>query len=44
MSLGKYPDISFLETIQHVLSNKQILSKKIDSIDKKNKIGVFGNS
>ena len=36
MGLGSFPEVSLLEARQHALSNKQLLSKKIDPIDEKN--------
>ena len=41
MGLGSYPEISLLEARQHALNNKQLLSKKIDPIDEKNRIDVL---
>ena len=40
MGLGKFPDVSLLEARQHALSNKQLLRKKIDPIDEKNRVEV----
>ena len=41
MGLGKFPDISILESRQHAWSNKQLPRKKIDPIDEKNRVEVF---
>ena len=41
MGLGKFPDVSLLEARQHALSNKQLLRKKIDPIDEKNRAEVL---
>ena len=41
MGLGSYPDVSLLEARQHALSNKQLLSKKIDPIDEKNRVEIL---
>ena len=41
MGLGKFPDVSLLEARQHALSNKQLLRKKIDPIDEKNRVEVL---
>ena len=41
MGLGKLPDVSLLEARQHALSNKQLLRKKIDPIDEKNRVEVL---
>ena len=41
MGLGSYPDVSLLEARQHALNNKQLLSKKIDPIDEKNRVEVL---
>ena len=41
MGLGSFPDVSLLEARQNALSNKQLLSKKIDPIDEKNRAEVL---
>ena len=41
MGLGSLPEVSLLEARQHALSNKQLLSKKIDPIDEKNRAEVL---
>ena len=41
MGLGKFPDVSLLEARQHALSNKQLLRKKIDPINEKNRVEVL---
>ena len=41
MGLGIFPDVSLLEARQHALSNKQLLRKKIDPIDEKNRAEVL---
>ena len=41
MGLGSFPDVSLLEARQHVLNKKQLLSKKIDPIDEKNRAEVL---
>ena len=37
MGLGSFPDVSLLEARQYALHNKQLLGKKIDPIDEKNR-------
>ena len=32
MGLGSFPDVSLLDARQHLLNNKQLLSRKIDPI------------
>ena len=41
MGLGSFPDVSLFEARQHALSKKQLLSKKIDPIDEKNRVEVL---
>ena len=41
MGLGSFPDVSLLEARQYALHNKQLLGKKIDPIDEKNKAEVL---
>ena len=41
MGLGKFPEVSLLEARQHAFSNKQLLRKKIDPIDEKNRVEVL---
>ena len=41
MGLGSFPDVSLLEARQHALHNKQLLGKKIDPIDEKNRAEVL---
>ena len=41
MGLGIFPDVSLLEARQYALSNKQLLRKKIDPIDEKNRAEVL---
>ena len=37
MGLGRFPDVSLFAARPHALSNKQLLRKKIDPIDEKNR-------
>ena len=41
MGLGRFPDVSLFDARQHALSNKQLLRKKIDPIDEKNRAEVL---
>ena len=41
MGLGSYPDVSLSEARQLLFNNKQLLSKKIDPIDEKNRVEVL---
>jgi len=41
MGLGSYPDVSLSEARQLSFNNKQLLSKKIDPIDEKNRVEVL---
>ena len=41
MGLGSFPDVSLFEARKHALSKKQLLSKKIDHIDEKNRVEVL---
>ena len=41
MGLGSYPDVSLADARQLSLNNKQLLSKKIDPIDEKNRVEVL---
>ena len=41
MGLGSFPEVTLLEARQNDLSNKQLLIKKIDPIDEKNRVEVF---
>ena len=41
MGLGSYPDVSLLDARQHLLNNKQLLSRKIDPINEKNRVQVL---
>ena len=41
MGLGSFPDVSLFEARQHALGKKQLLSKKIDPIDEKNRVEVL---
>ena len=41
MGLGSYPDVSLSDARQLSLNNKQLLSKKIDPIDEKNRAEVL---
>ena len=41
MGLGSFPDVSLLEARQHALHNKQLLGKKIDPIDEKNRAQIL---
>jgi len=41
MGFGSYPDVSLLEARQLLFNNKQLLSKKIDPIDEKNRVEVL---
>ncbi|RPH03355.1 MAG: DUF4102 domain-containing protein [Alphaproteobacteria bacterium TMED93] len=41
MGLGSFPDISLFDARQQALSNKQLLSKKIDPIDEKNRAQIL---
>ena len=41
MGLGSFPNVSLFEARQHALSKKQLLSKKIDHIDEKNRVEVL---
>ena len=41
MGLGSFPEVTLLEARQHTLSNKQLLSKKIDPIDEKNRVEIL---
>lgn len=41
MGLGSYPEVTLLEARQCALSNKQLLGKKIDPIDEKNRAEVL---
>ena len=40
MGLGIFPDVSLFEARQHALGNKQLLGKKIDPIDEKNRAQI----
>jgi len=41
MGFGSYPDVSLSEARQLLFNNKQLLSKKIDPIDEKNRVEVL---
>ena len=41
MGLGSYPDVSLSDARQLSFNNKQLLSKKIDPIDEKNRVEVL---
>ena len=41
MGLGSFPEVTLYEARQHTLRNKQLLSKKIDPIDEKNRTEVL---
>ena len=41
MGLGSFPEVTLLDARQHALSNKQLLIKKIDPIDEKNRAEVL---
>ena len=41
MGLGSFPEVTLYEARQHALRNKQLLSKKIDPIDEKNRAEVL---
>ncbi len=41
MGLGGFPDVSLFQARQHALSNKQLLGKKIDPIDEKNRAQIL---
>ena len=41
MGLGSFPDVSLLEARQYALHNKQLLGKKIDPIDEKNRAQIL---
>ena len=41
MGLGSFPDVSLFQARQHALSNKQLLGKKIDPIDEKNRAQIL---
>ena len=41
MGLGSYPDVSLSDARQLSLNNKQLLSKKIDPIDEKNRAEIL---
>ena len=41
MGLGSFPDVSLLEARQYAHNNKQLLSKRIDPIDEKNRAEVL---
>ena len=41
MGLGSFPDVSLFEARQHALGNKQLLGKKIDPIDEKNRAQIL---
>ena len=41
MGLGSFPEVTLYEARQHALRNKQLLSKKIDPIDEKNRVEVL---
>ena len=43
MGLGSFPDVSLFEARQHALGNKQLLGKKIDPIDEKNRAEVLSH-
>ena len=41
MGLGSFPEVTLYDARQHALRNKQLLSKKIDPIDEKNRTEVL---
>ena len=41
MGLGSFPEVSLFDARQHALSNKQLLGKKIDPIDEKNRAQIL---
>jgi integrase len=41
MGLGSFPEVTLYDARQHALRNKQLLSKKIDPIDEKNRAEVL---
>ena len=41
MGLGSFPDVSLLDARQHLLNNKQLLSRKIDPINEKNRVEIL---
>ena len=41
MGHGSYPDVSLFDARQHLLNNKQLLRKKIDPINEKNRVEVL---
>ena len=41
MGLGSFPDVSLFEARHHALGNKQLLGKKIDPIDEKNRAQIL---
>lgn len=41
MGLGSFPEVTLYDARQHALRNKQLLNKKIDPIDEKNRAEVL---
>ena len=41
MGLGSFPEVTLLDARQHLLNNKQLLSRKIDPIDEKKRAEVL---